>query len=285
MARAEERLALLAATAAVSYTLDVLNSQAGLLYSQPVVLDEGDEQGDFRTFAELIPWPAGAATVVLKGDGAALDQRSASAHAPAVQLLWPNGGETLQSPAVVRWEAADEDGDTLTFHLLYSPDAGANWQAIALDVLGRAYTLTAGADGAGWLPGSTQALMRVIASDGVLTGRDDSDRPFTVAGRAPIVAIQAPLTGSQHPVTRSLILDGVAEDSEEGLLHGASLTWRSDRDGLLGRGEELWLAPGRLSFGRHVITLSATDSDGMSTRASVEIFVEPLRRYLPLLRR
>jgi len=56
-------------------------------------------------------------------------------------------------------------------------------------------------------------------------------------------------------------------------------------DGLLGHGEELWMAPGRLSFGQHAIILTATDSAGMSASAVIEITIVPEQFYLPVVYR
>jgi hypothetical protein len=285
IAKAEQRLARLAAAEIVSYTLEVQNASGAPLHVHPVTPNEADEQGSVATFTELIPWPAAAVKVALKGDGALLDVRIASVHAPSVRVLSPNGGESLQPPAVVRWEATDADDDPLSFHILYSPDAGVHWRAIALDVIGRAYTLTAGAEGSGWLPGSGQALMRVVASDGVHAVHDDSDGLFVVPGAAPSVAIQHPVNGSWHRAAAALLLDGLAEDADDGLLGGAGLTWRSDRDGALGAGEELLLPAGRLSIGPHRITLTATDRDGTTGVATVEITILPELLYLPVVYR
>lgn len=81
-----------------------------------------------------------------------------------------------------------------------------------------------------------------------------------------------------------MILDGHADDLEDGELAGASLVWRSDRLGRLGTGPQLALPGLTLEPGWHEITLTATDSDGQTGVASVRIFVGELVR-LPLVLR
>ena len=76
------------------------------------------------------------------------------------------------------------------------------------------------------------------------------------------------------------MLSGYAWDPEDGPLPDASLTWESDRDGFLGDGDELVVTT--LSSGRHVITMTATDSDGQADQVSVSIAVQG-GVYLPLV--
>jgi hypothetical protein len=72
---------------------------------------------------------------------------------------------------------------------------------------------------------------------------------------------------------------------EDGILPDGALVWRSSIDGFLGRGEELYLPPGRLGPGSHRILLAGTDSDDMTAEAAVEITVGGLQLYLPMLSR
>ena len=100
-----------------------------------------------------------------------------------------------------------------------------------------------------------------------------------------MVTISSPWDGLVHPPDRPLVLDGTADDAEDGALDGDSLLWRSYADGVLGTGEELYLPPGRLSIGPQRIYLSATDSDGMTALDTVDIVFGHLRIYLPVLKK
>jgi hypothetical protein len=89
--------------------------------------DGAEEARGMTPFDFTLPWPDGATSVQLKAGQTALDQVAASAHAPAVTLLAPNGGETWTGSQTVRWTASDDDGDPLAFAVLYSRDGGASW--------------------------------------------------------------------------------------------------------------------------------------------------------------
>jgi len=66
--------------------------------------------------------------------------------------------------------------------------------------------------------------------------------------------------------------------------NGDALAWSSDRDGPLGSGRSGGFTA--LSAGEHTITLTATDSDGMTGAASATLYVgelAPIRLYVPLI--
>jgi hypothetical protein len=282
LAQAEERLRSLAAGDTGTFSLQVLNGAGFPLYTQPVQEDRVmDVPGNLAGFQELLPWSDAAAGVALTLDEVVLDARIASAHPPTVTLLAPNGGEQLSPHPTISWQAGDADGDELDFHILYSPDNGAIWQAVALHVAGSEYHVAAPER----LSGSDQGLIWVVASDGFHIAHDDSDGPFTVPSARPQVVIHRPPDGRHYPGNRPVVLDGSGDDLEDGVLSNGAMVWRSDVDGFLGRGEEVYLRAGRLSPGLHRIVFEGTDSDGMTAEAAVEITVGPLRFYLPLLSR
>jgi hypothetical protein len=208
-----------------------------------------------------------------------LADRQASEYPPTVRVAAPNGGETWASGTqTIAWEAGDADGDELHFLVQVSADDGATWTTLASDL-----TATSLSFDTALLAGSDRARVRVVVSDGLLTAQDASDEPFTVALKPPQVAVDWPTDGRSFRPGEVVMLSGYAWDPEDGPLPDASLSWESDRDGFLGAGDEV--AVSALSPGRHVITLSATDSDGLSASATVIVFIAPLRVYVPLLYR
>ena len=252
----------------------------------PVAACASPSQGAAATDAEtgyifeLVPWHPSAASVSIWFADHELATRSVSAHAPEVTVTHPNGGEMLGGSFEARWNAGDADDDHLTFTLLYSRDAGETWQTVATGIGGGAYDVDAHL-----LGGSTEAMVKVLASDGVNTGADQSDGPFVLQDNQPKVSILQPGPGASFRVADAVILAGAAFDPEDGDLAAPSLIWESNRDGQLGSGSLLTLPARELAPGPHVITLLAIDSHGQAGATTVEIFVAQAQIYLPLVLR
>src|SRR5258706_16308128 len=90
-------------------------------------------------FLVALPFAPGTARVVVKRDAAELAARALSAHAPAVTVLSPNGGESLSGTVTVRWSASDAGGDALTYGVFYAA-GGASYPPIAIGLTGTAFS-------------------------------------------------------------------------------------------------------------------------------------------------
>ena len=242
--------------------------------------DSVDPMSGTIYFHEIVPWQAGTARIVIKEGQTVLHITYVSANSPQVTLLSPNGGE-LWPPygeQVVTWAGSDADGDPLRYVLQYSPDGGITWKAVATNLVGESYTLSAGR-----LAGSETALIRVVASDGVNTSQDESDGTFTVEGKPPAAHILYPMDGSAFSSGSPVVLEGAGADLEDGPLSDDALfTWSSSLDGELGVGREMSFDD--LSPGRHIITLEVADSDGFVGEDSVSISIGH-QVHLPLIRK
>lgn len=107
----------------------------------------------------------------------------------------------------------------------------------------------------------------VLACDG-----DDDDDDTMQPNQLPTVTVTAPGDGSTFEEGAEITFTGTAEDPEDGALSGASLVWSSDLDGQIGTGGSV--TTGTLSVGTHTVTLTATDSDGGSAAADIQVTVE-----------
>ncbi|MFW9788230.1 MAG: hypothetical protein ACFFE1_11180, partial [Candidatus Thorarchaeota archaeon] len=94
-------------------------------------------------------------------------------RAPIVEVVFPNGGELLNGTHFIEWTAADANRDELTFEVFISDNNGSDWSSLAggIHSLQYEWNTTLHDDG-------TTYKVRVVASDGFLTGQDDSDGPF-----------------------------------------------------------------------------------------------------------
>jgi len=105
------------------------------------------------------------------------------------------------------------------------------------------------------------------------SGFDSIIIDITPSNRRPTVTIEGPLDGSSFVVGTTIVFGGSATDAEDGVLTGDSLIWSATPGGIIGTGE--LITYGDLTIGSYTITLTATDSQGGSGSASVEIHVTP----------
>jgi hypothetical protein len=132
------------------------------------------------------------------------------------------------------------------------------------------------------LAGGSDTRFRVVATDGVNTGFDETPLPISVPDKPPYAIITNPAQGHIVAPGDLLVLQGTATDMEDGGLPDEALHWSSDKQGGLGIGPSVALNV--LTPGAHVITLSVSDSQGQNTDATVSVYVGS-GTYLPLIRK
>lgn len=229
---------------------------------------DSDVDGPLGTGASLTldDLSAGKHTVTLT----ATDFRGAAATAavsltvepngrPAAAITAPSDGEEFDEDVPIAFEGSGSDPDDGALSggsLVWTSDmdgqigTGASFSRSDLSSGGHTITLEA-TDSRG---------ASATASVGI-----------TVRGE-PSVTIHAPSDESVFQHESAVSFRGSAADPAEGILTGASLVWTSSLDGELGTGESL--ARSDLSRGGHVVTLTATDSEGVRGTASIRILVE-----------
>lgn len=237
--------------------------------------------GHFNIAVPVLPSAAGA---ILFHNGLPIATIGASANAPVAQMVSPNGGEVFGNGGIpASWFGSDPDGDPLHYLLQFSADGGLQWTTIAIDWDGTTLHVPPNV-----LAATSHGKLRVVASDGFRFTTDESDGEFVILNHGPAVAVVLPLAGELFYGEQSIAFIANANDLEAGALTGTNVVWRSDRDGLLGDGEVLLREVRTLSEGAHLITVTATDSGGLTNAATVVINVahnEPPRlnieRLLP----
>jgi outer membrane protein assembly factor BamB len=269
-----------------THTLRLLDAGDGLLAKYPFTPKEDTEAqaGEDLTamIYEIVPYAAGTARVVVAHESTALVSRTVSANPPTVTVSYPNDGETLGQLETVIWSGSDDDGDPLTYALLYSADNGASWTTVATEITGTTPTIsyTMRTDE---LAGSDAGRIRVLVSDGVNTAWDDATG-LELPCKAPMARIINPKTEESYLDEQTVILTGQAYDREDGYLDDPALVWDSSLDGTLGSGGAV--AVTGLAEGEHTITLRATDDDEMIGTATITLHIHTRPRlYLPLVLR
>jgi hypothetical protein len=120
------------------------------------------------------------------------------------------------------------------------------------------------------LPGGSHARIRVTVDDGVLTATAESAE-FIVPIKIPEILVNELPWGAVYKYGSDVLLAAEVYDPQDGLLADDKLKWTSNISGELGYGSELIVS--NLPIGNHTITLTATNSDGVSSSATVSVKV------------
>jgi len=253
------------------YALQLLGDQGQVLDEVTFGGQEGPHQEEGIPFGVLIPWHPATRRVVVSYEGGELASEPLSVHAPTVDF--DPVSDIVTSTLTCSWTASDGDGDDLTATLLFSPDDGETWEAVASGLAHDRFD----ADATFW-PETTQGRLRVLVSDGLHTSEAVSNR-FSVPARPPLAFIVAPEEDGVLPVGEPVFLRATGYDAEDGPLSDEAYGWSSDRDGPLGVGEDVVVDD--LSEGWHRISLFATDSDGHVAEDAIRVLVGS-RLWLPM---
>lgn len=237
-----------------------INGNPQIAYS--FIPDEMRSEGAYDPylgFVLVLPWTDDAKNMTLLHEGIELASVNSSAHVPTINVLSPNGGEYWdRTTGLVTWEASDLDvGETLSFTIQYSRDGGATWMTLVSKIHDTQYAFDLKN-----LPGSSEAMIRIFASDGFLSAMDSSNSVFVIEDSIPFVDIRSPETGGLFIGNQVVVLDGSGYDNEDGKLSGENMIWSSDLNGVLGYGEKITVTASMLTEGIQTINLLAQDSLG-----------------------
>ena len=228
----------------------------------------------------IMPYIEGTQSIVLKHVNDVLDIRNVSLNAPQVTITDPVANEDWLPKSVhpISWTGSDIDpDDKLIFSVFYSNDGGTSWSLLADNLTDTSYDVEVDQ-----MAGSSDVRFRVVASDGVNIGFDETSAVITIPNHAPEPLITNPVENGIYPPGDLIVFNGSAFDMEDGTLTDSALVWSDDVQGGLGIGPSVPI--NHLNPGKHTITLTATDSYGISTDATVTIDVAHAT-YLPTVRR
>ena len=221
---------------------------------------------DRAPFSGVIRFPADTVKFQIVKDGSVLDEVPVSANAPTVSNVTPAGTTALSGPYTVTWNGSDPDGGDVTYTVEYNPDvtnSASAWMVLAEDLDTRSWQ-----EDFSLLPGGAHAKIRVTADDGVLTAIAESAE-FNVPLKKPELFIDELPWGTSYPAGSDVLLTARAFDPQDEWLAGDQLRWTSNLSGELGSGSELIVR--NLVSGTHIITLTATNSAGLTTSDTVTV--------------
>lgn len=224
---------------------------------------------DWAPFEGAVRFPDGTARFQIVQKGTVIFDLPVSANDPVVVALTPtSAGANLDGPQTISWMASDADGDALVYTVEYNPrpsDPTSDWIVLANDISSTQWN-----DDFSTLPGAAAGQIRITASDGIRSSQALS-QTFVVSYKAPLAYINA-LDSNTFAVGSEVRLRAEAEDLQDGILDGKALTWTSSISGPIGSGSEIVVTT--LPAGAHTITLTATNSAGLTTTQTVAITVQ-----------
>ncbi len=251
------------------YSIELFNAGNSLLASYPFTPDPAtDDHPNWLGFTQVVTYVANTARlrIVRLADSATLATQAIPAHAPTVGNVTLVGAPNpVTGTVTLDWTSGDVDGNPLTFDIFYSRDGGATVQPLKIGVSGNSTPIDTTQ-----LGGSGTALLRVVATDGVNTAQADSAL-FTMANKPPQPMILAPADGTHRHYGQLINFSGQALDAQDVGVDPSKLVW-SDAGGTLGTGALLSISD--LPVGTDVITLKATDSDGLSASTQITVIVD-----------
>jgi len=222
-------------------------------------------------FGFVVSNPPDYASFAITRDDTVLLVRERSVNAPTVSVSGVSAGQMFSHADSISlsWAGADGDGDSLTYKVYYSIDAGRSYEPLMLETTSTSTTVQASR-----LLGSDMARFAVSVSDGLRSGFAES-AVFRVAKHAPEVQIESPSSGAVLADSQGFVLEASGYDKEDGLLGFNAFSWASSVDGNLGAGRFIVVSADQLTSGAQTITVTATDSTGLTATATVNITVTP----------
>jgi len=145
-----------------------------------------------------VPYVDGTSFIQIRNaTGHILQERVITANPPVVSVTFPNGGESLKigTNYAITWESYDPDGDELNYLVAYSRDGGETWIPLANNLNETYYVWNTSN-----LVAGDKYLVKVIATDGINTGEDESNSTFTTVDLTPPVISNV----TQHPLPDSV---------------------------------------------------------------------------------
>lgn len=248
------------------YAIRLLNAQSQVLAEYAFTPEGSDEASSAYNFGQVVAFVPGAAKVqiVHLASNTVWAEEAISSNAPVVNNVSMNATQPVTGTATLTWLASDADGDTLTYEVSYSRDGGASFEHLTADLSQTQYTFDAN-----WIAGGS-TIFRVTANDGVLANSADS-APITIANKPPQPIIYSPGNDTHIEWGQLVTFMGEGLDAQDGSVDPANLVW-SNQYGQLGSGTLFSLTD--LPVGINEITLTATNSAGLSASTTITVVVE-----------
>jgi len=250
-----------------SYTVNLLSQNGTNLASYPL-FPNNSTQGSI--FFDSVPYTEDTKEITIKYNDKVLASRLVSNTMPEAQMIPPKPTDIVDDILTLKWKSVDAENDNLTNFVLYSRDNGQSWITLAGPISQQSLKLNT-TD----LPGGQHVIFRLVVTDGVNTKVTDTNSSIRVPVKPPHVSIMEPFENFNLWTTRSsnnsLPLSGYAEDIQDSFLEDKGLTWTDNIQGFIGTGPSVNMKD--LVPGKHTITLTATNKEGMKASENVHFTI------------
>jgi hypothetical protein len=246
-----------------AYLLRISGPQGKQLAEYELAAPAAEHSPGWLTFEHVVPFPQGTRLLEIlhKSSGKVLSAQAVSAHEPLVSQV--NISDASKPVLTLTWAAKDPDATPLHFDVHFSRDGGISYQPLQLGLSGNKTEIDTAELGGG------QGIFRIIASDGVLAARSDSE-PVLIAAKPPVIRILGAAEGQQFRYGQTINLSGEVLDPQGEVLNDADLLWLVDGKAA---GNGLLLSTHKLPPGQHTVTLQATNSAGKTGTVTLQLAV------------
>lgn len=126
-------------------------------------------------FVYVLEFPTNTTKIRIYENGIMKDEVNVSAHAPTVNLTYPNSSAIYRDPFNITWNAYDADGNSLYYAISLSYDNGSTYSTVELDYNNTYYTIEPN----NFLCGSNYKA-EVMVTDGVRTNTSQTVYNFSL---------------------------------------------------------------------------------------------------------
>ena len=251
------------------HSIELHDGQGNVLWAKRLVLEEAHQShNDSHTqYSEAIPMLDGAARLAFKcghADGPTTVDIPAKAPAISIKALKLDACAAQSGTVQLKWTTQCGKDEQVTSIIRYTNDGGETWRPVAVALEESEYVVDLDQ-----LPGGKNCRLQVMASTLLRTAMAETE-VFAVS-RTPAQAMISPVPqDGQTQQSEVVELAGCAY-SPDGCADEGDCRWNSSLDGDLGCGE--YLIANNLTPGEHIISFTAPDGVGGSTRAEYTVQV------------
>ncbi|NOX91564.1 MAG: hypothetical protein GXP18_03685 [Gammaproteobacteria bacterium] len=252
------------------HSVELHDGQGNVLWAKRLVLEEAHQNHDdsHTGYSEAIPMLDGAARLAFKcghADGPTTIDIPKKAPTISIKALKLDACKVQSGTVQLKWTTqCGKKDEQVTSIVRYTNDGGETWRPVAVAQDESAYVVDLDQ-----LPGGKNCQLQVMASTLLRTATAETE-VFAVS-QTPAQAMISPVPqDEQTQQSRVVELAGCAY-SPDGCADEDDCRWNSSLDGDLGRGE--YLIANNLTPGEHVISFTAPDGMGGSTRAEYTVQV------------